>query len=140
MNVTRDACPIFSFSCCFGQKLYQTRMHSSRMRTVRSSSRLGGVCPDTPQTDTPRADTLHPWAVTPLGRHPPPLGQTSLWADSHLGRHTLTPWADTPSPWADTPPTRSPQLPPWVWAKTPPPGQISLNFFPGCGPRHPLRG
>ena len=44
----------------------------------------------------------HPWADTPLGRHPsgqtPPIGrhpsgQTSLWADAPLGRD---PQADTP--------------------------------------------
>ena len=36
----------FSFSCSFRQRLCQTRKHSSRMHTVRSSNRLpGDVCP-----------------------------------------------------------------------------------------------
>ena len=50
---TRDTRPLLvqfiSCSCNFRQKLCQTRMHSSRMRTGRSISRLllvggGGVC------------------------------------------------------------------------------------------------
>ena len=41
------ACPLqflfsFSFSCSFRQRLWQTRKHSSKIRTVRSSSRLPG--------------------------------------------------------------------------------------------------
>ena len=35
---------ILSFSCSFQQKKSQTRMHSSRMRTVRCSDRQGGGC------------------------------------------------------------------------------------------------
>ena len=48
-----------------------TRMHSSRMRTVRNSSRLPGGVPA--QGGTPRAGTPHPGSrYTP--RYPPPPG------------------------------------------------------------------
>ena len=55
LNNGRDACPPFNFfsslSCSFWQKLCETRMHSSRMRTGRSLTVCrsllpggGGVC------------------------------------------------------------------------------------------------
>ena len=57
-----------------------TRMHSSRMRTVRSSGRPGGSPPGTPRDQaSPGADPLprtrHPPRADPLPRtrHPPPV-------------------------------------------------------------------
>ena len=70
------------------EKIHETRMHSSRMRTARSSSHLGGLHqtppldqtpsgPGTPRTrHTPPAwDQAHP---LPAARHPPSHGQTHL--------------------------------------------------------------
>ena len=81
------------------QRKKRTRMHSSRMRTARSSIRRGGSPPDTPPEHTPpRADT--PWeqtsprADTPQSRTP--LEQTPPRADTPQSRHP--PGADTPSP------------------------------------------
>ena len=51
-----------------------TRMHSSRMRTARSSSRPGGSPPGTPH----RAGTPPLGAGTPWTRHPP------LWTNTRL--------------------------------------------------------
>ena len=67
----------FSSICLFANKailFWKTRMHSSRMRTVRSSSRLlAGVCRSA-CWDTPPP----PLAWTPPGPGPghPPCGQT----------------------------------------------------------------
>ena len=105
-----------------------TRMHSSRMRTVRSSSRLpgggclpqyilgyvcpGGVCPGDVCSSAywdmyaqGMSAPVHAWIHTPtLEQIPPNLGRHPL-----LGR---TPRADIP--WADTPVGRHPpgQTPP----------------------------
>ena len=59
-------CPGPSLEKKTPQKHQETRMHSSRMRTARSSSRPGGSPPGTPsRTRPPRPDT-------PGIRHPPP--------------------------------------------------------------------
>ena len=64
-----------SFSCSFQQKLCQTRMHSSTMRTARSSSHLGGGSPppweQTPLEQKPPPGAGTPGAGTPRSRHPP---------------------------------------------------------------------
>ena len=62
-----------SFSCSFLQKFDQTRMHSSRMRTARSSSRLGGGSPPgTPLRSRPSPGSRSPCDQAPPGtRHPP---------------------------------------------------------------------
>ena len=68
-----------------GPKTIFTRMHSSRMRTARSSSRLrgGGVCIsacwDTPPglgLETPHGQTPQPPPGCESGDPPPPPGQT----------------------------------------------------------------
>ena len=92
-------------------------MDSSRMRTVRNSSRLLG-------------GSLHPPSGPgrPLGTRDTPLDQ----GDSP--RPGRAPWADPP------------QLPPWLWAWTGSPSTsplavgldlIPLNFPLGCGPGDP---
>ena len=45
-----------------------TRMHSSRMRTARSSGRVGGSPPGTPGADLPQSRS--PLEQTPLGADP----------------------------------------------------------------------
>ena len=91
----------------------KTRMHSSRMRTTRSSSRHGGV------------STSPPEQATPLEQVPPP-------------RQIPLNFLPGCGPGLDPP-----QLPPWVWAWTRSPStsplgvgldQIPLNFPLGCGP------
>ena len=71
-----------------------TRMHSSRMRTARSSTQPGGSPPGTPLGAEPL--TRHPLGAEPLTRHTPgadiPLGPDTPWS-----RH---------APGADTPPLR----------------------------------
>ena len=91
-----------------------TRMHSSRMHTARSSSRLlgGGVCLSA-CWDTP------PWVWA--------------WRPSQCG-----PGNPPPGIGLETPPGQTPQLPPWVWAWRPPPGQTP-QLPPGCGPVDPSR-
>ena len=91
-----------------------TRMHSSRMRTARSSNRHGGVSTPPLEQAPPRAST--PWSrYLPWSRHPPEQVPPQVWA-----------WRPPqPDP---------PQLPPWVWAWRPPPGLIHLNCPLGCGP------
>ena len=63
----------FSFSCSFWQNSWQTRMHSSRMRTARSSSRHGGCGPgpDPPQLPLGCRPGLDPLNF-PLGCGPGP--------------------------------------------------------------------
>ena len=73
----------------------ETRMHSSRMRTARSSGRRGGFH----QAHPPRADT-------PPGSRHTPREQTPLW--SRLPLEQIPPRSDIP-PVAYTPPgTRYP--------------------------------
>ena len=95
-------------------------MHSSRMRTTRSSSHPGGL-------HTPPGPGTTPGPGTPPGPEPPrygtgdPPGQ--IPSTSPLGVDLNPPWPDPR------------QLPPWVWAWRPPtPDKIPLNFPPGCGP------
>ena len=96
---------IFSFSCrnAFSAQ-YETRMHSSRMRTARSSSRRGGLHQTPPSTGI---------------RHPP------------RSRHLLG--ADPP-PTRHSPGTRHPldQAPPWDQAP-PRPGTPLTRHPPGPG-------
>ena len=100
-------------------------MHSSRMRTSRSSSHHGGS-PHTP----PGSRHLPPWeqTPTPLSRppqvwawRPPPRPDLST-SPLGVGLET-TPQPDpstTPWVWAwKPPPSQIPQLPPWVWAWKP---------------------
>ena len=60
-------------------------MHSSRMRTVRSSSRLsrGGVCLsawwDTPWEQTPPGADTAPWEQTPPAADTPQEQTPPLW-------------------------------------------------------------
>ena len=118
-----------------GAKTFQTRMHSSRMRTARSSSR-GEYPPGTspgirhpprsrypPRADTPLWDQAPPWS-----RHPPksrhPSGPGTTLEQATLGAGTPS-GAGTPR--ADTPRSRHP----------PPPGSRHL-LGPGTpGRRHP---
>ena len=107
----------------------KTRMHSSRMRTARSSSRAGGLHQAPPQDQPPRACTL-PWKQAPLeqvppwNRHPPgpdPPGAGTLPGAGTPPGSRHPPGAGTPRG-AGTPPQE--QAPPG--AGTPP------------GPDHPL--
>ena len=84
--------------------LTQTRMHSSRMRTVSSSSHPGGV------------STRHPPEQTPLGTAPPdqappgsrpPIPQTRLPPDQAPPRSTPP---DQAPPQEHTPQTRHPPV------------------------------
>ena len=90
-------------------------MHSSRMRTVRSSSCLqGGVCSDTPFGQTPPWADI-PWAdPLPLGRHPLCRHPSGVGLDTPPSGHT----AQLPPPgfWPRQPTDQTPQLPPWVCA------------------------
>ena len=103
----------------------RTRMHSSRMRTVCSSSRLlgggeGGVCLSAWWHTHPRA-----WVWTPPGLGLDPLG---------MG---LNPRRQTPQPTlgpGPTPPRADPQPPPGPGPRHPP---QTPNLPPGPGPRHP---
>ena len=89
--------------------LDSTRMHSSMMRTTRSSSHLlGGVSASVHARIPPWV-----WAWRP----PPKCGP-----------------GDPPGVSLETPcPGQTPQLPPWVWAWRPPSGQIPQLPL-GCGP------
>ena len=91
----------FSFSCSFQEQLTKTRMHSSRMRTARSSSRLGGLHQASsreqasPQNQTPREQAPPP-TIPPRTRHPrdqaPPQPHPSPpWIDTHLCKHITLP-------------------------------------------------
>ena len=90
-----------------------TRMHSSRMRTARSSSHHGGV-------------SIPLWRRHPWSRHPP------HWSRPSLSRH---PPARSPStsPLAVGLDQIPRNLPLGCWPGDPP-GQIPLNFPLGCGP------
>ena len=133
------------------------------MRTVRSSSRHGGV-------STPPGSRHPPKQVPPLGvgletprvwAWRPPPGKIHLAFPLGCGPGyppgqdppQLSPWLWA---WRTSPQPDPPQLPPWVWAlrlpwpdppqlpiwlwawrtnhPAPPPSQIPLNFPPGCGP------
>ena len=100
-------------------------MHSSRMRTARSSSCHRGVLHTPPGASTP-----HPWEQAPQGagnpqsRHPPEQA-------SPRSRHLLTRSPSTSPlsvgldqiplnfPIGCGPGPDPPQLPPWVWAFKP---------------------
>ena len=92
-------------------------MHSSRMRTARSSSRHGGVSTQTPpEAGTPRS-RYPPGAGTPQSRHPqsrnPPLcGPGDPPSQIPLNFPLGCGPGDPPRP-------DPPQLPPWVWAWKP---------------------
>ena len=70
--------PVCNFRCLWTH--VQTRMHSSRMRTARSSGRLGGACfggspPGTPQARPPPGTGTpppHNWEQAPLRDQAPP--------------------------------------------------------------------
>ena len=87
----------------------KTRMHSSRMRTARSSSRLLGEGVS---------------ASVHAGIHTRP--RVWAWRPS-LGVGLETPPSVSLDPWVwdlRPPPSQTPQLPHWVWAWRPlPPGQ-----------------
>ena len=71
------------------KKIQLTSMHSSRMRTARSSSRLGGVSTRPPPTDQAPPETMHP---PPGTMHPPPRPGTTPPQDHAPPReqnHTL---------------------------------------------------
>ena len=105
---------------CERQKQKKTRMHSSRMRTARSSSRAGGLHQAPPQDQPPRACTL-PGSRPPLEQAPPgtgtPQDQTPGSRYPPRSRHTpweqAHPWSRHPSvgrhpPGAGTPPEQAP--------------------------------
>ena len=60
---------------CWPSKIKTTRMHSSRMRTVRSSSRRGDLHQATPlgPCTTPPPGTMHPPGTMPPRDHAPPV-------------------------------------------------------------------
>ena len=79
------------------QEKVKTRMHSSRMRTARSSGRPGGISTRHPPgayppgPGTPPGLGIPPGPSTPGTKHPPrnrhpPCGQRHppLWTDTHL--------------------------------------------------------
>ena len=84
------------------------------MCTARTSSCHGGV------------STLPVRAGTPWSRHPPRAG-----IHPNCSRHPPPPGVSLETPQSDPL-----QLPPWVWAWSPP-SQIPLNFPLGCGPGDP---
>ena len=99
--------------------LDSTRMHSSMMRTTRSSSRLLGEAGCMPQ-----CMLGYPPGCGPGGN---PLG-VGLETPSRCGP------GDPPGVGLETPhPGQTPQLPPWVWAWIPPSGQTPQLPL-GCGP------
>ena len=82
--------------------LKETRMHSSRMRTARSSSRVGGEV-----VSAPVHAGIPPWVwawIPPRYGPGDPLG---VGLETPLGVGL------------ETPPGQTPQLPPWVWAWRP---------------------
>ena len=105
--------------------IFKIRMHSSRMRTVRSSSR-GGVC------------LSACWDTNPPSRQPPdqaPPGSRPLC--SRHPRLTRHPWEQTPSPTrhslvADLSAADTPTGPGTPWEQTPPRPDTPLP----CGPTH----
>ena len=110
---------------------YNTRMHSSRMRTaslltVSHSVRGGGLAQPphprcrppgcrSPPTDADPLDANTPWMQTPYGR--PPGGRPfSLDADPLWMQ---TPWTQTPFSLDAEPPSPWMQRPPSPWMQTP---------------------
>ena len=106
-----------------------TRMHSSRMRSARSSSRLlgGGAClPQCMLGYTPHrcgpGDIPQVWAWRPPGCGPgdPPMPNPlnfpyGCGPGDHPGQTPqLPPWV-----WAWRPPRPDPSTSPWVWAWRP---------------------
>ena len=85
-------------------------MHSSRMRTSRSSSHLleGG------------SDSVHAGIPPGVGLETPPV--VSLETPPRWGPGDPQVWAWRPprcGPGDPSPPDQTPQLPPWVWAWRP---------------------
>ena len=90
---------VYTTAMCERQKIKETRMHSSRMRTIRSSSHLplGGIClsacwdtnPPPPGQTPPgsRHTTLGPGPprsrYSPLGPDHPPQDQTPPCGQTH---------------------------------------------------------
>ena len=110
-------------------------MHSSRMRTARSSSRLLGVSASVHagiHLFPPGLGLNTPWV---WAWRPPPARPINFQPGCGPGE---TP-SQTPQPpslvWAWKPPP--PQLPPWVWACRLPLPARPLNLHPGCGPAEP---
>ena len=123
----------------FSKAITKTRMHSSRMRTVRSSSHLLRVIclsaywDQPPLGCGPGGSPLGVGLKTPLQQtpqHPPGCGlETIPWPDpstSPLGVGLEIPFQPDPSTplpwmWASRPPSsQTHQHPPWVWAWRPP--------------------
>ena len=79
----------------------ETRMHSSRMRTARSSGRPRGSPPGTPhlrcQAPPP---TRSPWTRPPGTWHPPPTTPGTIPRDQTPRDHTH-PWDQAPPPPVD---------------------------------------
>ena len=116
------------------EKRNTTRMHSSRMRTVHSSScLLGGSASMHAGKHSPTGLGLDPH---PLGLDPPSQTPTSPWVwawtpQPHLPTSPLGLGLENPPP--ARPPPKSPQPPSWVWAwRLPQPD--NPNLLPGSGP------
>ena len=113
MDIFTTTLAIIAITSFFAKKEVheQTRIHSSRMRTDRSSRRHG----ESPHP--PRSKALR--AGTPLEQSPPEQASPGVGLE-------------TPPPRPDLP-----QLPPWMWAWGPTFGQIPPKFALGCGPGDP---
>ena len=129
----------------------QKRMHSSRMRTARSSSHWGG--PDQFPLNFPSGVDLDQIPLNfPLGCGPGP-DPPQLWCGSGPDPPQLPPWllawTRPPStsplvvgldqiplncPLGCGPGPSPPQLPPWLWAWRPPPGTRHTPAGPGPPP------
>ena len=103
-------------------------MHSSRMPTACSSSRLGGSPPGTPHTEQALPRTRDPpGAGTPLGPGTPPPD-------------LAPPEPDPPQnfPLGCGPGPDPPQFPPWLWAWTRSPSisplAVGLDQIPSTSP------
>ena len=96
-------------------------MHSSRMRTARSSSRSGGLHQAPLRTRHPLGPGIPPGPDTPKDQAPPGPG-TPLGPDPHLG--PAPPGPGTP-PRPGTPPDQTLPGPDTPWTRHPP-----VNILP----------